>query len=272
MIKKSLRQHILTAQKFSSIIAIVLFLFLAVVSFYFFRFEIDKYLYLRKHCAHAEKNKHNDFTIKIPNHFEVHGIDVSHYLCDIDWNKVHNVNKDSVQFSFVFVRSTIGSSKKDFLFDDNWKALKKNKFIRGAYHYFYPNESGSQQAFNFLKNVNIDKGDLPPVLDIEDTGIEDIADIRTRMSDWLDIVSKKTDCQPIIYCNKNIYEMVVKDYFDDYNIWIANYQKPIGEIDSNMQWLFWQHSQSGKIDGICENVDFNVFNGTMQDLKDLTKD
>jgi lysozyme len=33
------------------------------------------------------------------------------------------------------------------------------------------------------------------------------------------------------------------------------------EPDINRNWLFWQHSETGRVNGITEKVDFNVFAG-----------
>ncbi len=260
------------SEKIKVILFFLFFVLTSLLALFFLRFEISRYYYLRKKCATTSNNTHQSFSIKIPQEYKVHGIDVSHYLCKIDWKKVANMRQDSIYFDFVFVRGTIGNHKKDFLFDENWSALKRTKLLRGAYHYFYPSESGSDQANNFLRHINIEKGDLPPILDIEETGLEDIKDIRIRMKRWLQIVTESTNCVPIIYCNKNIYDIVIKNYFDDYNIWIANYNEGAASFDRKMPWLFWQYSQSGKVDGICENVDFNVFNGTLSDLKAITKE
>ncbi len=46
-------------------------------------------------------------------------------------------------------------------------APKENKIMRGAYHYYRPNENSIEQANLFIKTVKLQKGDLPPVLDIE---------------------------------------------------------------------------------------------------------
>ena len=47
------------------------------------------------------------------------------------------------------------------------EGFKKKSFLRGAYHYFRPNENSTLQAQNFIKNVKLQPGDLPPILDIE---------------------------------------------------------------------------------------------------------
>ena len=36
---------------------------------------------------------------------------------------------------------------------------------------------------------------------------------------------------------------------------------------TEMAWRFWQHSDRGQVDGINGPVDFNVFNGTVEELQ-----
>jgi lysozyme len=36
-------------------------------------------------------------------------------------------------------------------------------------------------------------------------------------------------------------------------------------------WHFWQHSDRGRVNGIRGTVDFNVFKGELDDLKELCK-
>ncbi|HCU4420373.1 TPA: hypothetical protein OUU75_003820, partial [Escherichia coli] len=37
--------------------------------------------------------------------------------------------------------------------------------------------------------------------------------------------------------------------------------------NDGMAWRFWQHSDRGQVDGINGPVDFNVFNGTEEELQ-----
>ncbi|HAW7953768.1 TPA: hypothetical protein JLO29_000038 [Escherichia coli] len=37
--------------------------------------------------------------------------------------------------------------------------------------------------------------------------------------------------------------------------------------NDGMAWRFWQHSDRGQVDGINGPVDFNVFNGTVEELQ-----
>ena len=46
--------------------------------------------------------------------------------------------------------------------------------------------------------------------------------------------------------------------FDSYQFWIARYYAR--EPDSDMNWLMWQFSDRGRIDGIDGFTDMNVLN------------
>jgi lysozyme len=35
-------------------------------------------------------------------------------------------------------------------------------------------------------------------------------------------------------------------------------------------WNFWQYTDAGQVDGIVGDVDCNIFNGTLEELMDLT--
>lgn len=61
------------------------------------------------------------------------GIDVSMYQCHIDWPIVAQSKK------FVFIKATDGATFVDPYFAFNWSSAKKVGMIRGAYHFFGPN-------------------------------------------------------------------------------------------------------------------------------------
>ena len=94
------------------------------------------------------------------------GIDVSEYQGKISWSYVDTI-ENQYPLHFVFIRATAGNDAVDRRFKRNWEGAKKNKMIRGAYHYYRPNENSLEQAELFIKTVRLQKGDLPPVLDIE---------------------------------------------------------------------------------------------------------
>ncbi|MFD0962589.1 glycoside hydrolase family 25 protein [Pseudofulvibacter geojedonensis] len=200
---------------------------------------------------------------------KVYGIDVSHYQGKINWNKAFKI-QDSFPISFVFVRATAGKDRVDRKFKRNWKQVKKKNIVRGAYHYYRPNENSLLQANNFINAVRLEKGDLPPVLDIEDIPrIQSIKNLKIGLKRWLNRVEKHYGVKPIIYSGESFYNDHLYKDFSEYTCWIANYNYYVENIDND--WDFWQFTDKGSVRGIKEYVDVNIFNGDKEKLLKLTK-
>ena len=153
-------------------------------------------------------------------------------------------------------------------FNENFYQTRQYDLVRGAYHYFKPNLSASQQAKFFLKQVHLEEGDLPPVLDIEERGNLNVKQLQKAALTWLKMVEKQYNVPPIIYTN---YKFKV-DYlntpeFNRYPYWIAHYY--VRNLTYKGKWRFWQHTDCGTIEGIKGKVDLNIYNGSMYDLKHL---
>lgn len=196
------------------------------------------------------------------------GLDVSEYQGKIYWDSISNLEGE-FKMSFVFIRATAGKNKKDKRFDENWENAKKNNFIRGAYHYYRPNENSLAQAENFIKTVQLQKGDLPPVLDIEKLPkSQSIDSMKVGLKRWLVKIEKHYKVKPIIYSGESYYNNFLKDEFSEYPFWIANYNLWRKEMEED--WQFWQFSEKAKINGIKGLVDVNVYNGEVLKLSTIT--
>lgn len=208
------------------------------------------------------------FGINMPTNYSIHGIDVSKYQKTIGWRLLKEMEVDGIKVGFVFMKATEGISSVDNQFSRNWNMAEKHGVIRGAYHFFIPGKSAKQQAENFIKTVRLKKGDLPPVLDVEETyGVKKAA-LQKQVAEWMDIVEKEYGVKPIIYTNASFYETLLADKFEAYPLWVAHYlQKERPRI--NRQWHFWQHSETGRVNGIDAYVDFNVFNGNSIEFENL---
>ena len=208
------------------------------------------------------------FQIEIPNGYEIHGIDVSKYQSTINWGEVKNMEENGIKIGFAFIKATEGVGNVDNQFRRNWVKAEGQNIYKGAYHYFIAGKSGKRQAANFIEIVSLKKGDLPPVLDIEKTFGVPADEIKKEVADWLGIVQKFYGVKPVIYTNIDFYSKYLQQDFDDYPVWIAHYLQPVKpRIDHN--WVFWQHSETGRVDGIKTPVDFNVFSGDSTDFKNL---
>ena len=208
------------------------------------------------------------FGIDMPTKYNIHGIDVSRYQKTIGWNLVKEMEVDNIRIGFVFMKATEGLSGIDNQFYRNWRQAKKANLPRGAYHFFIASKSGKAQAENFIENVELQAGDLPPVLDIEQTNGATASDLQQRVADWLLAIEKKYKVKPIIYTNVDFYETFLAGKFDNYPLWVAHYlvkDKP----RIKRKWHFWQHNERGRANGINAFVDFNVFYGDSTDFKNL---
>lgn len=200
------------------------------------------------------------FGIDLPINFSIHGIDVSRHQQTIGWPVVKEMKASDVSIGFVFIKATEGLGRVDEQFRRNWNEAGKANIAKGAYHFFIATKSGKAQAENFIETVQLKKGDLPPVLDIEQTYGASITDLQQRAADWLMMVEKKYKVKPIIYTNVDFYNNFLAGRFDDYPLWVAHYlvkDKP----RIQRSWSFWQHNERGHVSGIRSFVDFNVFNG-----------
>jgi lysozyme len=199
---------------------------------------------------------------------KVVGIDVSEYQGKIRWSYVDTL-ENKYPLRYVFIRATVGNDRVDNQFKRNWLGAKENKMIRGAYHYYRPNENSLEQAELFIKTVKLKKGDLPPVLDIEKLPKEQsIERLKIGLRRWLKTVESHYGVRPIIYTGEKYYDDFLKEEFSDYLFWIANYNFYREEIQDN--WLFWQFTEKATVPGIDYNVDVNIYNGDLQQLQFIT--
>ena len=192
----------------------------------------------------------------------VFGIDVSKYQGEIDWSQVGTHHP----IEFVFIRSTMGKNGKDVFFQRNWKGAQEEGFIRGAYHYYRPNENSTQQFENFASVVKLESGDFVPVLDIEEEGDFGRDNLRMGVLNWLLLAEEVYGVKPIIYTGLNFYKHVLQGYVDDYPLWIAAYSGGKARV-KNIPWTFHQFSDNVRVNGITENrVDGNDFYGSRSEL------
>jgi lysozyme len=200
---------------------------------------------------------------------KTYGIDVSHYQGNIAWDKVSKI-QDSFPVSFVFIRATAGSIKVDRKFKKNWQHSKSSGFVRGAYHYYRPNENSLLQADNFIRTVHLKKGDLPPVLDIEDIPrIQSMDNLKVGLRKWLEKIEQHYGVKPIIYSGESFYNEHLYNDFSEYTCWVANYNYYVENIDND--WSFWQFTDKGSVYGVKEFVDVNIYNGSKEKLLELVK-
>jgi lysozyme len=208
------------------------------------------------------KNQQTKETPKIQSRYPF-GIDVSEYQGIIDWVDV----KDSYHnVSYVLMRSSMGVDGKDKFFERNWSYTKQLGFIRGAYHFYRPNEDAEAQFRNFVSTVAFEKGDLFPVLDVEATSKKGNKYLVDGVNTWLRLAEKHFGVKPLLYTYKNFYNDELKGKVEGYPIWVAAYTD--GTDLSMIDHVFHQYSDSERISGIPTEVDANKFKDSTKTIQE----
>lgn len=197
----------------------------------------------------------------------VQGIDVSHYQGVVDWQKVAQAGK-----AFAFAKATDGITYVDPQLAANWSGIRAAGLVRGAYHFFEPNDDATQQAQHFLATVQLAAGDFAPVLDVETTGGVSDSQLWSGVATWLQVVEEATGRQGTLYTAPGFWDSHAPDLtLCQHPLWLADYADQPKLPNGWTSWLFWQYSQSGSVPGVTGAVDLDLFSGTLQELQELVK-
>jgi GH25 family lysozyme M1 (1,4-beta-N-acetylmuramidase) len=219
----------------------------------------------------------------------IFGIDVSGWDSTSDWNSVLNQG-----VKFVFVKAS-ENTYSDSKFTQHWQGSKSVGMYRGAFHFFHSElDNAAQQAAAFIQAVGVDKGELPPVLDLEpvlDANKKDISPsgntLLTRAKTWLDAVESAFGRKPMIYTSTSYAtaHAVNASWLANYPLWIAQYPWMPGTHNEYTDpgtpptpggipqqppvfqpWIIWQYTESGRLNAFSGGVDFDYFKGSLADL------
>ncbi len=216
----------------------------------------------------------SNLTLQSDSKNRIKGIDISNkYKGNLNWTALNDYN------GFVILRAvraidtckTKGQQKFASIIDSNfaknWIELKNQNIVRGAYHFFAPSISAEIQFNSFKEAVKLEKGDLPPILDVEDRNCN-----MDEVFKWLELAKEYYKITPILYSDYLFYKVYLKKKNNIYPIWLylneSSYMEPSFK-DPNC--IFWQYKQDKEISNFQENVDFNVFIGDSSDFYKLLK-
>ena len=216
----------------------------------------------------------SNLTLKSNSKNRIKGIDISNsYEGELNWNAL-NENK-----GFVILRAvrevdtceTVGVKKFASLIDPNfkknWNTLKQHQIVKGAYHFFAKNVSAEEQFKTYSEAVILEKGDLPPILDVEDRNCD-----MDEALKWLELAKEYYKMTPILYSEYFFYKVYLKKRNNIYPIWLYLDETSCMEPSFNdPNCIFWQYKQDLKINNFQEKVDFNVFLGDSSEFYNLLK-
>lgn len=199
----------------------------------------------------------------IVNFSPVLGIDVSNHQGEIDWDKV---KEDDC--TFAFIKATEGDSFVDSFFKDNWKQAHDVGIKRGAYVFFSMKTTGKKQADLFIKTVPKDKDALPPVIDLElDVNLHSKGAVQKELDVLIEKLEDHYGVKPILYINYTNYYAYIYEEYLDYPIWISDITTTTGPT-LDRDWVFWQYTHTGTINGVKGDVDRNQYIGDYQEFVD----
>lgn len=189
------------------------------------------------------------------------GIDVYHDNGTIDWNAV---KADPQNIHFVYVKATQGTTVQDPMYAANIQGATAAGFATGAYHFFSITSPAQSQADNFIQQV----GDsypykLPPAFDYEvNVTSATAAGVLASIQTWLTAIKNKWGITPVIYSSVNYWgQLGNPPGFDEYPLWLANYNPGMPAIPGNWnEWAIWQYSSNGSVNGVTGDVDMNKYN------------
>jgi len=202
---------------------------------------------------------------------QVNGIDVSQYQGVIDWKKVADDDTD-----FAFIRSTIclpgykANAYQDKLFQQNWKNARENASIAlGVYHVFTAHVSTAIQLeaiSNALKGKTLD---MPIAVDVERADVTDKVRNTELLVNFLTALELNFE-KPIIYTGAWYWNVnIVETDWSRYKLWTAAYTREPIIPKGWTEWMFWQYSSSGRVDGVVGNVDKNYGKWQFDDLEEI---
>ncbi|PYE86712.1 glycoside hydrolase family 25 protein [Phyllobacterium leguminum] len=198
-----------------------------------------------------------------PKALAVHGVDVSRWQGDIDWEKLRSQGAN-----FAYIKATDGGDHLDPMFKTNWRKAHEAGLKRGAYHFFYWCRTAGEQADWFIRNVPKVEGALPPVIDVEWNGESRCSQrisrkrVLEKMQVFMDRLERHYGQRPVIYTAPDFYRDNLRGEFPNHPFWLRAVAEHPSKVYPGRKWLFWQYSGSGLSHGVDGRIDLNAFHGS----------
>lgn len=176
--------------------------------------------------------------------------------------------------SFTIVKATEGLGYDNPAWSSDISQARENGISVGGYHYARPSrgkDNARKQAEKFAKAIRDAGGQqLPPALDIEESGGLSPRELRTWIDEFVSTSDRLTGQTTMIYTYPYFWASALADTedFSDRPLWIADYDSAgTPRVPGGWNtWTFWQDSSTSTVQGITGAVDRNLFNGTSSSL------
>ncbi|MDE7389400.1 MAG: glycoside hydrolase family 25 protein [Lachnospiraceae bacterium] len=191
-------------------------------------------------------------------------IDVSEHQGIINWNKVKNKVDGAI------LRCGYGddvASQDDKQYARNLAECEKLGIPKGVYLYSYAKTEtqAKSELAHILRLIKGHKFELPIFLDCEESGTQNFAPTACRIvCEGLKAAGYTPGVYSSIYWWNNYLTSL-----NSYKRWIAQWDT---EITYKGNYLMWQYSESGRVDGIDTEVDMNYLYGNIGENNESVPD
>lgn len=185
------------------------------------------------------------------------GIDISEFQSEIDFEEVRRSGIEAV-----YIRVGAGEYTDEY-FAENYERAKAAGLKIGFYHYVTARsvEEGRRQARFFASLAAGREPDMRLAMDFEYFGSLSVSQINAISEAYLDELTALTRREAVIYSDlSNARNIFSRALAEKYPLWAAQYGAD--EPSANGKWREWvgfQYTDEGRVDGIYGNVDRNIF-------------
>ncbi len=186
----------------------------------------------------------------------IHGIDLSHYQGTVFWETV-----GKSKMAYVYLKATEGGTRIDDKYKQNIDLAHNYGLKVGSYHFYRPKVDQEEQLRNFMAQCRPGDQDLLPMIDVETRSGMPREEFRDSLAKFLNLVEEAYRQRPLVYTGTNFYNSNLQGLLDDYKLMIAQYSTREPVLTDGKEYLLWQYSAKGRLDGINGFVDKSRFMG-----------
>ena len=187
----------------------------------------------------------------------VHGIDLSHYQGEVFWEAIG----DNSKMAYVYLKATEGGDRIDDMYEQNIELAHKYGLKVGSYDFFRPKTDLTKQLENFKTQCRPRQQDLIPMIDVEVKQGLKTEEFCDSLLKFLDMVEDAYMQKPLVYTGTNFYNRYLAGRLNGYKLMIAQYSDNEPVLIDDNDYMLWQYTGKGHIDGIRGYVDKSRFMG-----------
>lgn len=189
------------------------------------------------------------------------GIDISRYQGEISVDNWKSVMADG--YTFAIIRAGYGReiTQMDMYFEDNYTKARQAGMKLGAYHYSYAQtvEQAKAEARVMLKWLEGKHFEYPIAYDIEDSSQLGLGGLTDRIIDAYCSILEKEGYEVMVYSySRFLQRRVSRSTLANRSVWLAHTRTVNANKVYTGPYDIWQHSHTGRVNGIYGNIDLNV--------------